>query len=153
MTTSAVNYAEPMTQSEARLAIGQLSCGRLMDRLRHAKNAGFTMNLDTGSFFGTSIRMTGSGPARLWFAIVFLRRRTGVRLSYLTIFIREPSRRCPLLSMRWKQRDSNLSRSRNYFAWQHRTPLARRVQPKASYRAQLHPLLPFNNLLRAARAV
>ena len=81
------------------IGIGQLSCGRHTDRLRHAKNAGFTMNLDTESFFGTSIRMTGNGRARLWFVIVFLRRLSGVRLSYPTIFTREPSRRCPLLWM------------------------------------------------------
>ncbi len=152
-TTSAVNYAEPMTQSEARLAFGQLSCGRHTDRLRHAKNAGFRMNLDTESFFGTLIRMTGNGRARLWFVIVFLRRLSGVRLSYPTIFTREPSRRCPLLWMHWKQRGSNLSRSRNYFAWQRRNPLTRRLQARASRQAPLRPLLPLNNLLRAARAV
>ena len=111
------------------------------------------MNSDTGSYFGTLIRMTGNGRARLWFVIVFLRRLSGVRLSYPTIFTREPSRRCPLLWMHWKQRGSNLSRSRNYFAWQRRNRLARRMQPKASQQVRLHPLLPLNNLLRAGRAV
>src|SRR5207248_6314624 len=122
------------------------------DRLRHAKNAGFTMNLDTESFFGTSIRMTGNGRARLWFAIVFLRRLSGVRLSYPTIFTREPSRRCPLLWMHWKQRGSNLSRSRIYFAWQRCNTLTRRLHARASSQAPYHPLLTLAILLRPAQS-
>jgi len=103
----AANCGELTTQLKALPVFARLCSGRLMDRSRHAKNVGSMMNSDIRSFFGTWIRMTGSGPVRLWFALAFLKRLGLARSCCLTIFTREQSKPCLLPSMRSKRRDSN----------------------------------------------
>src|SRR5438067_830956 len=111
--TFAANYNKPMMQLRTPRASDPRCCGRLMDRSRPARNAGSTMNSVTRSFFGTSIRMTGNGPARLWSELAFLRRRGLARSFYLTTFTRGRSKRCLPLSMSSRQKGSNSSRYRN----------------------------------------
>ena len=100
----AANSGKPMTQSRTPQASAHTPMRPPYGSITARENAGFTMNSATTSFFGTSIRMTGNVPARLWSELAFLRRRGPARSCYLTTFTRERSRRCLQLLMSSRQK-------------------------------------------------